>query len=142
MSTSTDSRPVRRGAWVLALLVACTVPAGAEVATCDAGWRNVQPLILDPGDGGSEAVPIDCMRPIERRRLRIGFTMPAGPECRRLQAVEVSEAADAVSITIIVRLDDDPAAGACPDEPRRAVTEIDLAAPVANRALLDGSLDD
>jgi hypothetical protein len=36
-------------------------------------------------------------------------------------------------------VNEDPNAGACADAPRVVVTEIDLAAPVDDRVLLDGS---
>ena len=47
-----------------------------------------------------------------------------------------------MSITLTLARNDDPLAGACPDEALRAATEIELQAPVADRALLDGSRTD
>ncbi len=82
---------------------------------------------------------IECMRPIDDKRVRIGFLMPAGPTCYRLSEIEVVEAADAVSFTLVASVDDNPAAGACPEDETRTATEIDLQAPVGERALLDGS---
>jgi hypothetical protein len=35
-------------------------------------------------------------------------------------------------------VNDDPNAGSCPEEARRVATEIDLAAPIGERLLLDG----
>ena len=79
------------------------------------------------------------MHQIDNSRVRVGFTLPAGPSCYLLRRVELLESADAVSITLFVAVDDDSAAGACADEPRRVVTEIDVAAPIGDRTLLDGS---
>jgi hypothetical protein len=53
--------------------------------------------------------------------------------------VELVESADAVSITLFSAVNDDPNAGACPEEPEMVVTELDLAAPVDDRQLLDGA---
>ena len=85
-------------------------------------------------------LPIDCMHQIANRRVRVGFTLPAGPElsppaARRARRVGATRSRSPSSAPI----DDDPAAGACPEEPRRVATEIDLAAPVGDRTLLDGS---
>lgn len=115
------------------------MPAGSEVPVCDGSWTEVESRIVIPGAGPSEPTPIECMRQIDERRIRIGFLMPAGPSCHRLSAIDVVEGADAVSITLHVARHDDPTAGACPDEALRATTEIDLQAAVADRALLDGS---
>ena len=79
------------------------------------------------------------MHQIANRRVSVGFILPGGPSCHLLERVELVESADAVSITLFGAVDDDPAAGACPEEPRHVTTEIDLAAPVGDRALLDGS---
>ena len=134
-----------RSALVLALLLAaCATPAGRSVGECDASWRDVESVIVPPGSGGSETerVPIDCMRPVDQKRVRIGFSMPPGPACYTLSGVDVVEAADAVSIALWVTAIADPAAGACPQETTRTATEIDLEAPVADRSLLDGSAGD
>jgi hypothetical protein len=130
---------MRRALLVALLLAACAAPNGTSVDVCDASWREVDSQIVTPGGAEPRAVPIECIRRIDERRIRIGFLMPAGPSCYRLSAVEVVEGADAVSITLIASRDDNPAAGACPEEALRSTTEIDLAAPVADRALLDGS---
>ena len=41
-------------------------------------------------------------------------------------------------ITLFGTVNEDPNAGACPEEPQMVVTEIDLASPVDDRRLLDG----
>lgn len=86
----------------------------------------------------AEALEIACIEGVANRRLRLGFTLPGGPDCHILQRVELLESADAVSITLIGAVNDDPNAGACPDEPRMVVTEVDLAGAVGDRVLLDG----
>jgi hypothetical protein len=134
-----------RSALVLALLLAaCATPAGRSVGDCDASWRDVESVVVRPGSGGTkhETVPIDCMRRVDQKRVRIGFSMPPGPACYTLSGVDVVEAADAVSIALWVTAIADPAAGACPEEATRTATEIDLEAPVADRSLLDGSAAD
>jgi hypothetical protein len=134
-----------RSALVLALLLAaCATPAGRSVGDCDASWRDVESVVVRPGSGGTktETVPIDCMRRVDQKRVRIGFSMPPGPACYTLSGVDVVEAADAVSIALWVTAIADPAAGACPQETTRTATEIDLEAPVADRSLLDGSAAD
>ena len=128
-----------RGALFVLLLSACAMPAGDAVAECDATWREVDSVIVQPREAVSETVAIECMRRVDEKRVRIGFEMPAGPTCHVLSAIDVVEAADAVSFTLRVAAVDDPAAGACPEEPMRTATEIDLQAPVADRELLDGS---
>jgi hypothetical protein len=131
---------IRAGAIALALVLsACGVPTGQAVAECDASWRGVESVIVQPRPGETQTVPIECMRSIDQNRVRIGFTMPTGPTCYALSAVDVVEAADAVSITLFATAEDDPNAGACPEQPGRTATEIDLQAPVADRRLLDGS---
>lgn len=123
----------------LALLASCATASGAETPLCDAGWRNRETRIVEPGGVDEQAVPIDCMRSLERRRLRIGFTMPGGPDCHRLSRIDVVESADAVSVTVFIARIDDPAAGACADAPQRVRTELDLQQAVGSRDLLDGS---
>jgi hypothetical protein len=78
------------------------------------------------------------MRRVDEKRISIGFELPPGPDCYELAAVELVESADAVSVTLQVAPMTD-AGGACPTERARAVTEVDLQAPVGDRALLDGS---
>ena len=121
------------------LLAACATASGAETPLCDAGWRNRETRIVEPGGADERAVAIDCMRALERRRLRIGFTMPGGPDCQRLSRIDVVETADAVSVTVFVARSDDPSAGTCADEPQRVRTELDLQQSVGTRDLLDGS---
>lgn len=131
---------MRRAALAALLLTACAAPAGAPVeAECDASWRFVESHILAERDGERQTVPIECIRQAGLRRIRIGFLMPAGPDCFGLTGIDVVESGDAVSVTLVVARDEDPLAGACPGEPLRAATEIELQAPVADRALLDGS---
>lgn len=122
-----------------ALLVACAPATGAEAELCDASWRTRDAQILQPGGVEERPVAIDCMRSIERRRLRIGFTMPGGPDCYRLSRIDVVETADAVSVSLFLSRDDDPTAGACADDARRVRTELDLQQAVGSRTLLDGS---
>lgn len=123
------------------LLTACAAPAGGEPDECDAEWREVESVVLEPAREGESLTPVtaNCMRRIDDRRVRIGFVMPAGPTCFRLAAIEVVEGADAASIALFVAPDDDPAAGACPDDSPRTATEVDLQAPVGDRTLLDGN---
>jgi hypothetical protein len=133
---------MRRAAFALLLclpLVACATAEGAPAGPCDASWRTREAQIVEPGGMDERMVAIECVRSIEQRRLRIGFTMPGGPDCWRLSRIDVVETADAVSMTLFVAREDDAAAGACADEPRLVRTEVDLQQPAGSRELLDGS---
>jgi hypothetical protein len=123
----------------LVLTAACSTPAGEERHGCNAEWLDVPPVATQVGGVEERALQIDCIGQIANRRLRIGFRLPGGPSCYILSRVELLESADAVSVTLIGAVTDDPNAGACTDDPQMVVTEVDLAAPVADRRLLDGS---
>ena len=122
----------------LAALAACAAPSGTERAGCSAEWLDAPAVIARGGGMDERPLPIDCIEPIGPRRVQIGFMLPAGPSCHLLQRVELVESADAASITLIGAVSDDPNAGACPEEARRVVTEVDLQSPIADRVLLDG----
>lgn len=123
----------------LLLAAACSGPAGVPVAECGAEWREVESVIVMPGGTDARPVALDCIRQIDDKRVRMGFTLPPGPDCWQLSDYRLTESADAVSITLFIARSDDPAAGACAPESRVLATEIDLQAPVAERSLLDGS---
>ena len=124
--------------FVLMALAACAAPSGTERAGCNAEWLDA-PAVAARGDGIEEqSLTIECIEPIGPRRVQIGFHLPAAPSCHLLSRVELVESADAVSITLIGTVSDDPNAGACAEETRRVLTEVDLQAPIADRALLDG----
>ncbi|HYI67157.1 MAG TPA: hypothetical protein VEW95_09555 [Candidatus Limnocylindrales bacterium] len=123
----------------LLVLAGCASPAGDERTGCNASWIEVPSVAAQPGGSQEQVLPIDCMEQIENRRLRIGFSLPPGPSCHVLSRVELLESADDVSITLFGAVNDDPNAGACPEEAAMVVTEVDLAAAVDDRRLLDGS---
>lgn len=133
--------PARRGlALVLLLAMAgCADPGGIERRICDAGWLEVAPIVAQQSGVREGPLPIECFDEIANRRVRVGFTLPAGPDCHLLHRVEIVESADAVSITLVGAVDDDRNVGACPEGERMVVTEVDLAAPIDQRTLLDGS---
>ena len=122
----------------LLLLAACSTPTGVEVEECNTSWRGLDPRIATGATGERQSVPIACMRRVDERRISIGFEMPPGPDCYELAAVQLVESGEAVSVTLVVSLMDD-VGGACPDEPTRTVTEVDVQSPVGDRTLLDGS---
>lgn len=130
---------MRRAAIAAVLLAACATPVGEGRSGCGPEWLDVDSVVTSARGADESPLPIDCMHQIANRRVRVGFTLPAGPSCHLFRRVELIESADAVSITLIGSIDDDPAAGACPEEPRRVATEIDLAGPIGDRTLLDGS---
>jgi hypothetical protein len=132
----------RTVAAVVLVLAGCASPVGAERPICDAEWLDVPTMAAEAGGVREEVVAIDCFEPIGPQRVRVGFTLPPGPDCFVLQRVELRESADAISITLLRAVNDDPNAGACSEEARMAMTEIDLASPVDDRALLDGSARD
>ena len=124
----------------LLVLAGCASPTGSARKGCNADWLEVPAVAAQAGRGVEEqTLPVACIEEIANRRLRIGFSLPAGPTCHLLGRVEIVESADAVSITLIGAVNDDPNAGACPEEAQMVVTDVDLAAPVDDRRLLDGS---
>jgi hypothetical protein len=131
----------RAGIALLLALAGCATPSGAERTGCDAGWLEVRSVATQPGGIEEQFLPIDCIEQIANRRLLIGFSLPGGPSCHVLRRVELIESADAVSVTLIGAVNDDPNAGACPEEAQMVITEIDLASPVDDRRLLDGSAE-
>jgi len=133
---------MRRALAGLVLLAGCTAAEGAPAPECDASWREVESLVVTPVAELERAVALDCIRQVDDRRIRIGFRLPAGPDCWVLGDYDLVETADAVAVTLFVARTDDPAAGACAPDERRAATEIDLQAPVDERVLLDGSVAD
>jgi hypothetical protein len=131
-----------RRALAIALVLfatACAGPAGAERSGCGPDRRDAELVVTQPVGVNQRPIPIDCMHGIGSSRIRVGFTLPAGPDCHVLHRVELVESADAVEVTLIGATLDDPAAGACPSVAQIAVTEVDLAAPLDDRILLDGA---
>ena len=125
---------------MLLAVTACGMPSGVERHGCLTDEiRDAEVVVTRPGGVDERPIPIDCMHDIGLRRVRIGFTLPPGPSCHQLSRVELEETGEAIQITLIAAVNDDPAAGACPDEPIRAVTDVDVAAPIDQRILLDGS---
>ena len=140
-STSTASAPMRRPAVILVLVLAtaCVSPTGVERSGCGPDRRDAELVVTQTGIVNERPIPIDCMHGIANRRIRVGFTMAGGPDCHILHRVDLVESADAVEVTLIGGTLDDPTAGACPAGDRIAVTEVDLAAPLNDRILLDGA---
>ena len=129
----------RACAAALLALAGCAAPIGSERHGCNADWLEVRSVAAQAGAAQEEPLSIECIEQIANRRVRVGFVLPAGPSCHVLGSVKLVESAEAVSITIFSALNDDPNAGACPEEPEMVVTELDLAAPVNDRQLLDGA---
>ena len=121
------------------LVAACAAPSGSPAETCDGTWRGIGAVIASGGEGEAQPLPVTCIRQVGDKRIRIGFSMPPGPTCYVLAAVQVVESADAVSVRLTIRPDEDTASGACPEESGRVTTEVDLQAPVAGRGLLDSA---
>ena len=130
---------MRRSLLALLLIAGCAAPSGVEVSGCGPDFQNATVVVTQRGGRDERPIPIECMHEIGVRRIRIGFTLPGGPECLQLRRVVLGESADAVAVTLIGAVNDDRAAGACPDESTPAVTEVDLAAPISDRLLLDAS---
>jgi hypothetical protein len=140
-STSTASAPMRKPAAILVLVLAtaCVSPTGAERSGCGPDRRDAELVVTQTRVVNERPITIDCMHGIANRRIRVGFTLAGGPDCHVLHRVDLVESADAVEVTLIGGTLDDPAAGACPTGDRIAVTEVDLAAPLDDRILLDGA---
>ena len=129
--------PIRRAALAALMLTACATPSGATVDECNTSWRGLDPQIVTVPEGETQSIPIACISPVDDRRVSIGFELPSGPECYALAGVELEESAAAAAVTLTVSPVD--RGGACPEEPVRTVTEVDLQSPVGDRTLLDGS---
>ena len=123
----------------LVLVTACGGGTGVEPSGCGPDWIDAEVVVTEAGGTEEQPIPIECMHQVANRRIRVGFILPAGPECHQLARVELSESTTSVVVTLIGAVSDDPAAGACPTDARMVVSEIDLAAPLDHRALLDGS---
>ena len=123
---------------VLLVLAACIPPSGAPVDECNTSWRGLDARITTDADGDARTIPISCVWRIGQNRISIGFEMPPGPDCYELATINLEESADAVAVTLFVSLAED-VGGACPSDPERTVTEVDLQAPVGDRSILDGS---
>jgi hypothetical protein len=132
------ARPRAAPAAALLLIAACTLPSGEAVDECNTSWQGLEPRIVSGAQADLEPIPIACIRQVDDERISIGFELPPGPDCYELAAVDLVESANAVSVTLLVALQDN-VGGACPPEPVRTVTEIDLQSPVGDRELLDGS---
>ena len=134
----------RAAAAVLALARAagCGTSSGVEPSGCGPDWSEAEFAVTQPGGADERPIAIDCMHQVTIRRIRVGFTLPPGPDCHMLARVELAESASAVAVTLIGAVNDDPAAGACPELPRMVITEVDLAAPLDHRALIDGAASD
>jgi hypothetical protein len=130
---------VRSALLVALILAGCANVSGTPAETCDGTWRGVESIVAIPDDAEARPLPVTCIRQIDDKRIRIGFSMPPGPTCYVLDAVQVAESADSVSVRLMIRPNGDPAAGACADRPGRTTTEIDLQAPIADRQLLDAA---
>jgi hypothetical protein len=123
---------------LLLLLTACVSPGGVPVEECNTSWRGLAAQIATGADRDRLPIQIACIWPVGEERISIGFEMPSGPDCFELAAIDLEESADAVAVTLFVAPASD-VGGACPTEPLRVVTEVDLQAPVGDRAMLDGS---
>jgi hypothetical protein len=129
---------MRRAALLVLLLAACARPSGVAVEECNTSWRGLEARIAIGADDDQMPVPIACIGPVDEQRIAIGFLMPPGPDCFELAAISLAESSDAVAVTLFVS----PTANvedSCPTVGERVVTEVDLQAPVGDRALLDGS---
>jgi hypothetical protein len=122
----------------LLFLAACTTPSGDAVEECNTSWQGINALIATGATADQQPLPITCMQPVDDKRISIGFEMPPGPDCYELASIGLVESADAVAVTLFVSVIDD-IGGSCSPEPVRAVTEVDLQAPLEGRTLLDGS---
>lgn len=122
------------------LLAACATPSGIELPTCVGAEREVDEVVVTrPGGLDERPIPIGCVEEIGNSRLRVVFTLPGGPACHQLARVRLDESADRIVLTLVGSVVDDPTAGACAPDERRVVTEVDVAAPIDDRAILDGA---
>ena len=63
------------------LLAACATPVGEDRSGCGPEWLDVDSVVTSARGADESPLPIDCMHQIANRRVRVGFTLPAGPSC-------------------------------------------------------------
>jgi hypothetical protein len=117
------------------MVSACGV-TGVAVPECGRPPAERSIVMAGVGDAGGAEMPIavECWRRVGAERVEVWFTEPDGADCWQLSRVDLRESADAVSITLLASPRAACAAGA--DAQR---TQVDLQAPIEDRAVLDGS---
>lgn len=121
---------------VAAALAGCAV-SGAPLTECEgSGASEREPVIVRPPAAADEVRPltIDCWREVGRERLELWFSYPAGAGCWVLSSAVLRESADAISITLAAI----PAPVCADGAGSGMLTQIELQAPVDDRAVLDG----
>ncbi len=82
----------------------------------------------------------DRIAPATGNQVRVHFTTTGRPECAALGRVDIAEAADAVTITLLVgRLPGADCDGAVAQLAAPMVTTVSLKAPLGHRSIRDGS---
>lgn len=134
---------VGRSVALLAVLVvagtACVSPHGAPVGPCGPEW---DPVIVDGPHRPTElarSVAVECYRVVAERRIEVGFLMPPGPDCYALEAVEVIESDEAISLEVRIGRETAPL-GSCPDERLPWGATVELNGPAEGRQVLDASV--
>lgn len=143
MSTCTASAaPLRRataGVALLLALAACVTPRGAEVPECDPSWEPMVVAGASHVTGAVETISIECYRVIAEQRLEVGVLMPPGPECYAVNAVEVIEDDDAISLEVRIGTIRNPLGGACPPDASSWGIPVELNGRAEGRRVLDAS---
>jgi hypothetical protein len=123
---------------VLAATLAGCGLSGAPVPECKgsgSGDRAVA-IVRPPAQTPEERpVAIECWRGLDPERIELWFDYPAGSGCWQLSSLELRESADAISIALAAT----PAAVCVDDAGAGVLTQIELQAPVEERAVLDAS---
>ena len=117
------------------LVAACGV-SGAVVPVCEgtSTERRAAFAASDEAHGTEMPIAIECWRMLQPERVEVWFTPQVGSDCWQLSRLDRRESADAVSITLFGSPHSECVAGADPQ-----LTQIDLQAPIDDRALLDAS---
>jgi hypothetical protein len=134
-----DARRAIAAALLVGLVGCVAQPEGVRVPECE-GIALDRPMTrVDPLDAPArqELVAIECWRESDRERVELWYSLPPGPTCWRLTAVELRESADAVGLALSAGTADDATGGACAPDHASERTVVELQAPLADRVILD-----
>ena len=132
-----DPRSVAASVAVAVVVLAGCRPSGEPVPECVGEGEGRWVAIVRPGlpTEGERPLAIECWREVGPERIELWFSVPAGSECWELSAVDLRESGDAIAVSLAAV----PAAVCQGDVGTEGLTQIELQAPVDDRAVLDGT---
>ncbi len=96
-----------------------------------------EPVIPKPGTLNPRPVQFDSWEQLDDDTIRVHYTTGVEP-CYVLDRVELDETADSVTITLFIGSGQEGVA--CIEIAMLAFTDVDLAEPLGNRSVVDGSI--